>query len=127
MINTTRSRRNQRGMSAPGWIAIAAIFGFLLITFFRVFPMYYDHFKVTSVLESIQQDENIDSKSKRAIWESLNKRLAIQEVRVITRENMKISRKDGKTTVTVSYEVKADYIANLFIGGRFVETIVIDR
>ena len=127
MINTTRSRRNQRGMSAPGWIAVAGIFGFLLITFFRVFPMDYDNFKVKSVLESIQLDQNIDPKSKRAIWGSINKRLHIQDVQDVFREDVKISRKDGKTTVTVSYEIKADYIANLFIGARFVETIVIDR
>ena len=127
MTNTITSRHNQRGMSAPGWIAIAAIFGFLLITFFRVFPMYYDHFKVKSVLESIQQDQNIDPKSKRSIWGSINKRLSIQNVDGILRENVKISRKDAKTTIVVSYEIRADYIANLFIGGKFVETIVIDR
>ena len=127
MIKMTRCRANQRGMSTPGWILVAGIFGFLLITFFRVFPMYYDHFKVTSVLESIEQDQNIDSKSKRAIWASMNKRLAIQDVSAITRENVKISRKNGKTTVVVSYEIRADYIANQFIGARFVETIVIDR
>ena len=127
MIRTTRCKGNQRGMSTPGWIVIAGIFGYLLITFFRVFPMYYDHFKVTSVLEAIEQDQNIDSKSKRAIWASMNKRLAIQDVHSIKRENVKISRKNGKTTIVVSYETKADYIANLFIGGRFVETIVIDR
>jgi hypothetical protein len=127
MTNTIPSRHNQRGMSAPGWIAIAAIFGFLLITFFRVFPMYYDHFKVKSVLESIQQDLDIDPKSKRSIWESMNKRLAIQDVDAVSRENVKISRKDAKTTIVVSYEIRADYIANLFIGGKFVETIVIER
>ena len=127
MIKVTRTRRNQRGMSAPGWIAVAGIFGFLLITFFRVFPMYYDNFKVASVLESIQLDSNVDAKSKRAIWDSMNKRLAVQDVHTVRRENVKIARKDGKTTVTVSYEIKADYIANLFIGARFVETVVIER
>ena len=127
MIRITRCRGNQRGMSTPSWIAVAGIFGFLLITFFRVFPMYYDHFKVTTVMESLQQDQKIDPKSKRAIWASMHKRLAIQDVESIKRENVKISRKNGKTTVVVSYEVKVDYIANLFIGGRFVETIVIDR
>ncbi len=127
MIRITRCRGNQRGMSTPGWIVVAGIFGFLLITFFRVFPMYYDHFKVTSVMESIQQDQKVDPKSKRAIWASMYKRLAIQDVDSIKREHVKISRKNGKTTVVVSYEVKVDYIANLFIGGRFVETIVIDR
>jgi hypothetical protein len=38
-----------------------------------------------------------------------------------------MERKDGKTTVTVSYEVRDDYVGNLFIGGKFVESIVIDR
>ena len=127
MIRITRCRSNQRGMSSPGWIAIAGVFGLLLITFFRVFPMYYDHFKVSSVLESIAQDQDIDPKSKRSIWESMQKRLTIQDVVAVKRENVKVSRKNGKTTVVVSYEVRADYIGNLFIGGNFTETIVIDR
>ena len=127
MTKTTPSRHSQRGVSAPGWIAIAAIFGFLLITFFRVFPMYYDNFKVISVLESIQQDQDIDPKSKRSILESISKRLHIQNVDAISRENIKISRKDGKTTIVVSYEIRANYVGNLFIGGEFVEMIVIER
>ena len=127
MNTTVRTRFYQRGMSTPGWIAVVGIFGFLLITFFRVFPMYYDNFKVASVLEAIQHDQAVDSRSKRAIWESMSKRLHIQDVSSITRENVKISRKDGKTTVVVSYEIREDYVANLFIGASFVETVVIDR
>ncbi|MEM7561822.1 MAG: DUF4845 domain-containing protein [Pseudomonadota bacterium] len=126
-MNIIRSRHKQKGLSTPGWIAVVAIFGYLLITFFRIFPMYYDNFKVKSVLEGIQQDQAVDAKSKRAIMDSMNKRLAVQGVRGITRDNVKITRKDGKTTVVVTYEIKADYIANLFIGARFVESVVIDR
>jgi len=114
-------------MSSFGWIAVAGIFGFLVITFFKVFPMYYDNYKVKSSLEGLQRDSQIDPKSKRAIWVALSKRLYINEVRNITRENVKMVRKDGKTTVTVTYEQKDDYIGNLFIGGNFAESIVIDR
>jgi hypothetical protein len=46
---------------------------------------------------------------------------------MITREHVAMVRKDGKTTVTVTYEQEDDYIGNLFIGGKFVESIVIDR
>ena len=114
-------------MSSFGWIAIAGIFGFLVITFFKVFPMYYENFKLKSALEAVQNDMEIDSKSKRAIWDSLRKRLYINEVRSITREHVTMERKDGKTTVTISYELRDDYIGNLFIGGTFSESIVIDR
>lgn len=119
--------KRQKGMSSFGWIAVAGIFGFLLITFFKIFPMYYTNIKLQSSMEALQNDTSIDSKSKRAIWQSLQKRLFVNEVRNITREHVSMERKDGKTTVTVSYEVRDNYIGNLFIGGSFVESIVIER
>lgn len=127
MMRISKLRHRQKGLSSVGWIAIAGIFGLLVITFFKVFPMYYDNFKVKSALEGVQTDTSIDAKSKRAIWDSLSKRLYINEVRNIRRENVTMERKDGKTTVTVSYEAQDDYIANLFIGARFTESVVIDR
>lgn len=127
MKRITKLGRRQRGMSSIGWIVIAAIFGLLVITFFKIFPMYYDNFKVKSALEGVQADTSIDAKSKRAIWDGLSKRLYINEVRTIRREDVSMERKDGRTTVTVSYETKDNYIANLFIGARFSESIVIER
>ena len=127
MMRISKLRHRQKGLSSVGWIAIAGIFGLLVITFFKVFPMYYDNFKVKTALEGVQTDTDVDAKSKRAIWDSLSKRLYINEVRNIRRENVTMERKDGKTTVTVTYEAQDDYIANLFIGARFTESVVIDR
>jgi len=127
MKRLTKMRQRQKGMSSFGWIAVAGIFGFLVITFFKVFPFYYDNYKVKSTLEALQLDTTIDPKSKRAIWDSLNKRLYINEVRNIQKEHVTMVRKDGKTTVTVTYRIEDEFIGNLFIGGSFVESIVIDR
>ena len=127
MMRISKLRHRQKGLSSVGWIAIAGIFGLLVITFFKVFPMYYDNFKVKTALEGVQTDTDVDAKSKRAIWDSLSKRLYINEVRNIRRENVTMERKDGKTTVTVTYEAQDDYIANLFIGARFTEKAVINR
>ncbi len=127
MIRRTESRRSQRGLSTVGWIGVVAIFGLLLITFFRVFPMYYENFKVKKALTGLAEDSTLDVKSKRAIWEALQKRLYVDEVRSIKREDVTIERADNQTTVTISYEARDDYVANLFIGGRFVESVTIDR
>lgn len=121
------NRYQQKGLSGPGWMVVVAIFSLLLLTFFKVYPMYYDNYLIKSVLQSVQEDASLDVKSKRAIWESMRKKLSINEVHVVTPDNVKMSRKDGKTTITVSYETQDDYIGNLFIGGKFVETVVIDR
>lgn len=127
MMRNSKLRHRQKGLSSFGWIAIVGIFAFLVVTFFKVFPMYYDNFKVQSALEGVQQDSDVDAKSKRAIWDALSKRLYINEVRTIRRENVTMERKDGKTTVTVSYELRDAYIANMFIGASFTESVVLDR
>ncbi|MDH3221359.1 MAG: DUF4845 domain-containing protein [Gammaproteobacteria bacterium] len=127
MKRTTNMRRRQKGLSTAGWLLVAGIFGLLIISFFKVFPMYYGNFKLKSALEALQQDTDVDPKSKGDIWQSLQKRLFVNEVRNITREHVTMERKDGRTTVTVTYEVRDDYIGNLFIGARFAESIVIDR
>ena len=127
MMRHTMLGNRQRGLSTVGIIAVVGIFGLFVVTFFKVFPMYYDNFKVNSSLEALQNDSTVDPKSKKAIWESLQKRLYINEVRVVTREHVKMLRKDGKTTVTVSYETRDEYIGSLFIGASFVNSIVIER
>lgn len=127
MKRVTGLRHRQKGVSTWGWLIIAGIFGLLIVSFFKVFPFYYDNFKLKSALEALAQDTEIDPKSKRAIWDSLQKRLFINEVRMIQREHVTMKRKDGATTITVTYEVKDDYIANLFIGARFSEQVVINR
>jgi hypothetical protein len=114
-------------MSTVGIIAMVGVFGFLVVGLMTVFPMYYDNFKLQSALEALQNDTSIDPKSKQAIWGALKKRLYINEVRKITKNDVKMIRKDGKTTVTVSYEVRDTFVGNLFIGASFVEIAVIDR
>jgi len=128
MMRHIKLGNRQKGLSTVGIIVVVGIFGLLVITFFKVFPMYYDNFKLNSVLEAVQNDSAVDPKSKRAIWESMQKRLYVNEVRVIQREHVKMTRsKDGKTTITVTYEVRDAFIGNLFIGASFAESVVIDR
>ncbi len=117
----------QQGLSFVGWMAMVAIFGLLLLSFFKVFPIYNENFTIQAVLSGIAEDQKIDVKSKRAIWDSLKKRLAVNEVYSIKPEHVTIERKDGKTTVTVTYETRRPYISNLFIGGNFSESVVIER
>jgi len=127
MKRSSKRGRHQKGISTIGIIAVVGIFALLVVSFFKVFPMYYGNLQLRSVLEAIQQDGEIDPKSKRAIWSSLSKRLYINEVRSIKREHVQMNRKDGKTTITVSYETRDKFIGNLFIGASFTESVVINR
>ena len=127
MNNISSTGHRQKGLSFVGWMAVVAIFGLLILSFFKVFPIYNEYFTIQSVLEGITKAEKVDFKSKRAIWVSLEKRLAVNEVYSIKSENVTISRKDGKTTITISYRTQRPYIGNLFIGGNFTESVVTNR
>jgi hypothetical protein len=121
------NRHRQEGVTGVAWLAIIGIAILIIGTFLKVFPMYYENYQIKSVLLSIQEDPSIDVKSKRAIWTTMNKRLYINGVKSIKREHVKMSRKEGKTTINVTYETRDSYFGNLFIGGNFNESIVIDR
>lgn len=128
MKRLTRSRHRQKGLTAVGWLLVATIFGFLLLTFFRVFPMYYDNMKVQSALEGLAEDSEIDFNSKRAVWNALAKRLRIQGVKNLNQNHLIVTKtKSGEINLRIRYEVRAPYIANLFIGASFDESIAITR
>ena len=121
------NQRRQQGISSPGWLLIASIAGFFILTFFKVYPMYYEHYKISATLNSIQQDPSVDVTSRSDIWDKIQKRLFIDNVQTIKREHVKMARKDGKTTITVSYEARTPYFGNLSLVGSFNQTVVIDR
>ncbi len=126
-MNMTGIRNRQNGMTFIGIVMLLVVIAVIALTAVRIVPIYIENFAVKSVLTSVENDHRVDPKSKAAIWESIKKRLYINEVRIIKKEHVTMSRKNGKTTVTIEYESRRPYLGPLFIGGHFVETIVINR
>ena len=97
MVRVTRSRHQQKGMSAAGWLGVLAILGFFVVTFFRVFPMYYDHLKVQTALEGLKEDSSVDLASKRAVWNAL-----VRDSQVSARSSTVIGSPDSSLAHCVS-------------------------
>lgn len=125
--NMTVARHQQQGMTTIGLLLVLGIIALIVLTAIRVIPIYMENFTIKSVLTAVQDDLRLDAKSKGAIWDSLKKRLYINEVRLIKREHVTITRGNGQTTVTITYETRRPYLGPLFIGGSFSETVVIHR
>jgi hypothetical protein len=127
MKSLFRFKKKQKGLSSFGLIIVIGLFALLIISLLKVFPMYYENYKVKAVLESLRQNSDIDPESKRDIWGALSKGLYVQGVEIVKREDVDMSRKNGKTTIDISYETRDSYFGNLFIGAAFSESVVIDR
>ena len=123
MIN----KNSQQGLTTIGWLAFIGLFGLIVVSGFKVLPMYLDFFTVQSVMDGLTQDESIDARSKRDLWGAVSKRLQINQVQGITLDDFTFSRKNDVTTMTADYEVRKPYIGDLFIGAHFVYSVEIKR
>ena len=123
MIN----KNSQQGLTTIGWLAFIGLFGLIVVSGFKVLPMYLDYFTVKSVMDGLTQDESVDARSKRDLWETAYKRLLINQVLGIERENFTFIRENSVTTMTVDYEVRKPYLGELFIGAHFVYSVEIER
>lgn len=121
------NKQTQNGMTTIGWILVIGIFGIIVVTGMKILPLYLDYFTVRSVMEGVATDPEVDPKSKRDLWTAISKRLRINSVRTLKRENFVFSRNDGVTTVKVDYIAQNPYIAQLFIGGHFTYSVEIKR
>jgi len=123
MIN----KHSQQGLTTIGWLAAIGIFGLLVVSGFKVLPFYLDYFKLKSVMDGVVQDETVDARSKRDLLFALNKRLMINQVLDVKKEHFTFERKNNITTMTVEYEVRKPYLADLFIGAHFTYSVEIKR
>jgi hypothetical protein len=121
------NRHSQKGMTTIGWLIVIAVFGSILLTGFRILPMYLEFFNVQAAMEAVSKSDKVDFSSKQDMWRAINANLKINSVRDLKQQDFKFSRKDGVTVITAEYEVRRPYIANLFIGGNFTHTIEIKK
>jgi hypothetical protein len=121
------NKQSQNGLTTIGWIVVIAIFGSIVLTGLKILPMYLDYFNIRSVIDSVVNDPGIDARSKRDLWDAINKRLRINSIRYIKREDLSFERTDGVTTVRINYRVEKPYIAQLYLGADFSYTAEIKR
>ena len=119
--------KSQRGMTTIGWIVVIALFSSILLTGFKIIPMYLEYFNVQSLMDGLAKDTSVDARSKRDLWIAFNKRLRVNQVTSIKREDVTFSRKDGVTTVKLEYRVEKPWIAQLFLGAQFQHSVEIKR
>jgi uncharacterized protein YlxP (DUF503 family) len=108
-----KSIKNQRGMTPIGWILVFALIAFFVLLALKLVPVYISGFKVTSILESLKENQEIATMSPRQIMTSLNKRFDIDMVTGIEPDDIYIEKAGGVMTITVDYEIRKNFIGNI--------------
>ncbi len=118
-----QSLSKQNGMTMISTAIVLGVIAFFVLLILKIGPIYFDHFKVRSSLESLTKDQSLGSKSKREIMKLLRSRFDINSVKHITKDEIKITKKGREVKVAIVYEVIENIAGNLDVLISFDEVI----
>lgn len=105
----------QRGISMIGWaviLLVAIVFGTAAL---RMVPVYMEHNTIVSSIKSLQQDSKTALMSPREVREALSKRFTINQVNVISVNDLIITKEGGVLKISTDYEVREPLFYNVSI------------
>lgn len=102
-------------MTMIGILFMLILIGFFTLLTLKILPIYLEHFKVVSSLKSLEQTPDLTHMSRRHILGLMEKRLDINMVDQVTRQDIEVSKQDGTVLVSVAYSVEKPLFGNLSV------------
>ncbi len=104
---------NQKGATLISWIALLAIVLFNAIIAMNVVPVYLTDHSVKSLMAGLETDSELRGATPKKIRDTVVKRLRINNIYDIKKDNVKISKSKNDYLVTIQYEPRGKLVANL--------------
>jgi len=108
-----RIAAKQRGVSGGGFVAIIAVIVLSVMLLLKLFPVYMEHFNVSTSLNSLSNEEGIKELNKSAIRELLQRRFSINDVKNVNKEHIDIKKTKTEMTIDITYEVRKPLVGNI--------------
>ena len=117
------TRKRQQGLTFISWLVILVVIGFFVLIGLKVTPVYMEHFSVKAALESLKNEPLISRKPVSDIRKMLNRRLDMNSIYSLTKDQILIDRRGGVTTVRIKYEERRNIVANMSLVMSFDDSI----
>jgi len=118
-----QSRNRQQGLTLISWLVILVVAGFMVMVGLKITPVYLEHFSVKKSLESLKQEPLVSRKPVTEIRKLLTRRLEINNIRHLGKDDISIVRTGGVTRIIISYEERRPIIANISLVMTFKDTV----
>ncbi len=118
-----QSRNRQQGLTLISWLVVLVVAGFMVMVGLKITPVYLEHFSVKKSLESLKQEPLVSRKPVTEIRKLLTRRLEINNIRHLGKDDISIVRTGGVTRIIISYEERRPIIANISLVMTFKDTV----
>ena len=103
------NKYQQRGMSGTTIMFLIVILIFILIVFFKLFPIYMENMTVVSALEKLKEEQNITQKMDSEIQRMFLGYLSDKDVKLFDSENVKQHVTIDRITEEEIVEITVEY------------------
>jgi hypothetical protein len=104
---------HQQGMTLFGVAFTLLLIGFATFTTLKLFPAYMQNFNVKGSLKSIEADRSQEYLGAVAVRDRVLKRLDINDVTQVDKEDIRIKRDGGLYLIDIDYEVRIPFMSNI--------------
>ncbi|WP_461481863.1 DUF4845 domain-containing protein [Porticoccus sp.] len=108
----------QQGITVLGALVALVLAGFFITAGLKVGPLYLDNSFVKAAMDSLAE-ENIHTMTDAQVRRKLADFFDINNVRDIDMKDIKIEREKTRTLVSLNYEKRVNFMANLDVVVRF--------
>jgi hypothetical protein len=117
--------KNQAGLTAIGLILILIPLGLAVYIVLKAAPVYIEAFSVGDVVNSLKREADLPSKSREEIYTMIKKRLDVNDVHSVEKEDIDIQKTVNNVTVKIDYEVKVPLFWNIALAFSFHKSAVV--
>lgn len=103
----------QKGMTLFSIMIIIVFFAFIAITIVKIVPIYLDSYTVSDVVTSLKDERGLGDKSSKEIADLILKRLNLNQVSVVTKDDIYIEKAKNTVLIDVEYEARKPMYGNL--------------
>ncbi len=119
-----RTPQRQRGMTTIGWILTFLLIAFFTLIALKIVPIYIDSFKAVSILQDLEKDAyETGGMSPGEIVKTIEKRLSINMVQGVTRDDIYVEREGDRMIIGMDYEVRRNLFGNLDVVVSFEKSV----
>ena len=121
------SRTRQAGMTTLGMLILASFVGLIAFAGLRLTPIYLNYMKVAGVVNGARDEFDGQASSRAALKTYIARRFGVEDVKIISARDVKVTAVDGGFEVRAQYDHTAPFISNVSFTVHFDKKALVRR
>ncbi|MFM2397244.1 MAG: hypothetical protein RLZZ144_494 [Pseudomonadota bacterium] len=105
--------KKQSGFNFLKFVLVLALFLFVVVLAIKTIPTYIEYGKLVHVFKTVAANPDLKNAHDFTILESVKKGLALDDIKVVTEQQVDIIRDNGNFELDADYSVKVKAIGNI--------------